>query len=135
MVSKTLAFIRFFPFSLRLRRSLLSQRSDSAPERSSERAGGGARRPWRRRRPPRRRACSPMGEHATVERPGRGALLLPRRRRVFPTPGEVFPFPTLPFHLRFGSCSSFSNWLGFGSSPSDLSCSASFFFEFIRMGN
>ena len=38
---------------------------------------------WRRRRPPRRRACSPTGEHAAVERPGRGA--------PFPEPSEQLP--------------------------------------------
>ena len=59
-------------------------------------------------RPPRRRACSPTGEHAAVERPGRGAplaepsepapparLLLPCRRMVHPThpnPNAFSPF-------------------------------------------
>ena len=55
--------------------------------------------PLRRRWPPRRRACSPTGEHAAVERPGRGALCPSTRPRVDEAAarcgGEVglFPFP------------------------------------------
>ena len=47
----------------------------------SERA---VERPWRRRQPPRRRACSPTGEHAAVERPGRGAPFCRARRAATP---------------------------------------------------
>ena len=68
------------------------------------RAGG----PLRRRRPPRRRACSPTGEHAAVERPGRGAPLV--------EPGEPAPWlgffsdtgekPVRLFFFRAGESSS-----------------------------
>ena len=77
--------------------------------------------------------CSPTGEHAAVERPGRGAPLAESRRAVPPArssssaPTKGHPdawrgrsVPLFPFLLRFGSCSYFPNWLGFGSSPSDL---------------
>ena len=92
--------------------SLASQ--PSTTEREREQRPWRARRwsePWRRRRPPRRRACSPTGEHAAVERPGRGAplgrarraaapgsaLLLPRRRRF--SRGEVGLSPLFPLLL------------------------------------
>ena len=123
-LSRTLEAIRPLPFSLFARRSLLSlpQRSNSAPERMTESKTARARRwssePRRRRRPPRRRACSPAGEHATVERPGRSApltepgeqlprsaLLLPRRRKAG---SGGFLLPSLspsPSSFRFG-CSS-----------------------------
>ena len=65
----------------------------SAAASDRRRASGRWSEPWRRRRPPRRRACSPTGEHAAVERPGRGApgsaLLLPRRRKA--VPALLFP--------------------------------------------
>ena len=121
-LSRTLEAIRPLPFSLFARRSLLSlpQRSNSAPERMTESKTARARwwssEPRRRRRPPRRRACSPAGEHAAVERPGRGApltepgeqlprsaLLLPRRRKAG---SGGFLLPSLsysPISFRFGS--------------------------------
>ena len=100
------SFFRLLPLSS----SPLSLLSTSA-QRAQRATESERRRPWHRRRPPRRRARSPAGEHAAVERPGRGdplaepgeqrarlGLLLPRRRRVFLTSGEVFPFP-FPFLL------------------------------------
>ena len=107
LCTETLESFRFLRFSL-YALSLLSAVS------TERRPSGRWSEAWRRRRPPHRRACSPTGEHAAVERPGRGALLLPRRRRVFPTPGEVFPFPLSlspfpsPSSLLFGSCFLFS---------------------------
>ena len=55
-------------------------------------------RPWRRRRPPRRRACSPTGEHAAVERPGRGVPLPSPESQLpgsssSPAPAKVGPSP------------------------------------------
>ena len=76
--------------------ALSSQRSRSQPPSERARATTVERKPWRRRRPPRRRACYPTGEHAAVERPGYGALLLLRRRKVFPTPGVFFLFSFFP---------------------------------------
>ena len=84
------------------------QRSVAATESERRRASGRWSEPWRRRRPPRRRACSPTGEHAAVERPGRGApgssLLLPRRRKAVPAllfprrRGWIRPLPFLLSH-------------------------------------
>ena len=69
--------------ALALSLSFLSRSSEDSRYRAAaseeSRAGG----PLRRRRPPRRRACSPTGEHAAVERPGRGATLA--------EPGEFAP--------------------------------------------
>ena len=77
--------------------SFLSPLSLSLPFFSTQQAqlraskGGGVRQPWHRRRPPCRHACSQMGEHAAVERPGRGAPLA--------EPGEQLP-PARPFFSR-----------------------------------
>ena len=108
--------------ALALSLSFLSRSSEDSRYRAAaseeSRAGG----PLRRRRPPRRRACSPTGEHAAVERPGRGAtlaepgefaprlgfffgaggragallLLLPRRWRFIPDERRVLSFLVLP---------------------------------------
>jgi len=67
------------PFYLLPRPFSLLSRSDDSSHRaaaSEEGRAGSHGEPWRRRRPPRRRACSPTGEHAAVERPGRGASLV-----------------------------------------------------------
>ena len=70
------------PFLSLLRRSLSSlfSRSSEPQPRAKERRASG---PLRCRRPPRRCACSPTGEHAAIERPGRGASLA--------EPGESAP--------------------------------------------
>jgi hypothetical protein len=75
-----------FPFGLSLSlRSPLSPLSTSL-SRNQQRPRGhrasewAVERPWRRRRPSRRRACSPTGEHAAVERPGRGLFSFGRAR-------------------------------------------------------
>ena len=59
---------------------------------------GEAARSQRRHRPPRRRACSPAGERAAVERPGRGAPVAGSRRAVPP-----YGWPL--FSLRAPACS------------------------------
>ena len=108
-------FLPLLSLSL-LRRSLLSlphlfsaqQRPRASEARATTASERAVERPWHRRRPPRRRACSPTGEHATVERPGYGAPLAelffsragegPFRRtaRFVPSP---FPFFPVPFSL------------------------------------
>ena len=97
----------------------------SAAASDRRRASGRWSEPWRRRRPPRRRACSPTGEHAAVERPGRGAPLTEPGEQLpplgtsssaptkgcpgssFPMPARVDPSPSLspfpPPSFRFGS--------------------------------
>ena len=101
--------------ALALSLSFLSRSSEDSRYRaaaSEESRAGGLGEPWRRRRPPRRRMCSPTGEHAAVERPGRGAslaepgepapparLLLPRRRRFIRRTLTLTHFPLSDFEF------------------------------------